>query len=1327
MYGRRGVSRFGALRWMGLALLSTFWVAGCECDDPPVSITLTEPLDGAELSLADDTNPDLEGVQITVRGQVMRLAVGDQVELWVDGTTASTTTVPEDGAVQWTNVTISSGTHTLQAATPEGDVTSQEITVTINDSCFAVSYVTPEPLGDEITFGPEDDTDGVACEDTFETTIIVSTAAPDGSMARIYVNDTPRRTATVSGGVVRFEDVAFDNRGDTANNMRVEVTNTEGISCDAAYPLPIFVDCDGPSCAITQPDTGTAYLSQSDDVSDADGFQGDFEVTTDAEGAGNQIRLIIDGDIDGDMSTTPDGMVATFGNVGLTEGLHRVVAECRDDAGNPTRSGVAEWTVDITPCDVALTTPTEGDLFIDDDDVDPSTTDIEIAVAGTAGADCDGLRVGQCPSIDSRSFGAVEEDWMSQATLSSSAMQEICAETADEAGNVNRASVNIRYNSDRPQLEIATPSSGAAFNIAGTAGRTADLMDGNNTCEALFEVRCTGVGEDVTLVRDDTSTTLGTATCVADASVPAPYTGLATFSMVSLPTVGTGASFPVVAMQTVDRLDGTSTAVSIQSDCVAPQLTVTRPMCGERLYPATQDEDTATAGFQYRTTVLNPTDPASDVTLTIQPAGGGAPVYMSTDTTTSTIVNFPNANYGMGGVLEIIATATDSGGNVGRNNPPPEPACVVTVEDIPTVTITAPGMGDVISTDQCSVAGGTGVQVTGTTDAAPGSTVDVTVDGVTTSGTVAGDMSFDLCAPAPDGRTVPILVEIIDSRGMGMATVTVVVDTMPPTTAIDTLSASIVDRRDGVVRFSWTAVEDAGGLTLSGYVMRCADTPITMESEWDVAGDVALVSTPGTAGSVQTEDVDGFRPGQTVYCVLRGEDPAGALTPLPASSTTVTIDFLEQVVTPPGSPIQFGASTAAVGDVTGDGIDDALVGAFGSAYLYTGSSTGLSSSPAVTFTSVATAFGLKVAGLGDINGDMRPDFAISAFGNNGAKGSVFIFYGRTSASAFPSTCDLDVGCPPDVVLNGDDGVAATGPDEMARFGWDVGSAGDFDGDGFMDIAVGAPNAPPGRAYVILGSSSLPSSIAVPGAAGSEPDGFVLVGGDPAAQMGYSVTSLGGDVTGEGRHDVVVGALGGGAYDGRALLVRGQDHTPGTGVVTLSSTTWTTIDMGTAGEYGAEVRGAGDVDGDGRLDLLVYDQAGAAAGRVWIYRGTTAGFGSSVFSISNDVSGAGSDRMGVALGLGRHPWLGAVGDIDADGLADVFFGSDEYGSADGAADFFYSESTLVDRVRTEASVSFQAAAGDGRRRAVAFVGDLDGDGFPDMGIGERDSGQFYIIH
>ncbi|HJL19552.1 MAG TPA: VCBS repeat-containing protein [Sandaracinaceae bacterium LLY-WYZ-13_1] len=1327
------MNRFGAKRVAAMAALlgALGLVSGCECDPEEASLMLTEPEDETVLSFDSDTNPDIEGVQIVVRGVAMGLAVGDEVELELDDVAVATTTVNADGDVVWPDITIPSGMHSLGAVA--GEIESEDIEITLEGMCFSMTFVTPEPAGDEVTLGPGDDTDGEMCGDTFETTVVVSTSAPDGTEARVYVNDTPRRTARVMGGAVRFEGVGFDNRGATANNLRVEIPNAAGTDCGADFPRPIFVDCEGASCAITDPATDRAYLNQSDDVSDAEGFQTDFRVETDMEGSGNEIRLIIDGDESGAESTTPDGTTATFGNVELSEGVHRVVAECRDDAGNVTRSGPAEWTVDITPCGVAIEDPTEGVVYIDADDLDDGVMGTQVAMSGTAGADCDGIRLGQCPSIDTMTFETdVSESWSGQVTLSSSAMQDLCAETRDEAGNISTAMVGVRYNSDDPQLAIDVPASGACFNIDGVGGCEADLMDGNNSCEAAFEVFCSGVGEDVTIVRTDTGTTLGTETCVADASVPSPYTGKATFAMVSLPTVGSWDTFPVVARQTVDRLDGESTAVSLQSDCVAPELTISRPTCGGRLFPATQDES-ADPGFQYRTDVQNPLDPESDVTLTIQPAGGGAPVYMETDTTTSSIRNFPNANYGAGGMLEVVVTATDEAGNVGSNAPP---ACVVTVEDLPTVNITEPTMGDVLSaSDDCSSDAGLQVSVTGTTDASAGETVEVNVDGapVITSGTVGSGGAISECVDVPDGRSVMIEVVVTDSRGSSAAAVTVTVDTMTPTDAIDDLTASVVDRRAGVVRFSWTAVSDAGGLQLESYVMRCSDAPIASETDWDGAGDVELVSTPGTAGSVQTEDVDAFRPGETRYCVLRGVDPAGSLTPLPASSTELTIDFLEQTVSAAGTS-SMGEQLAAVGDVNGDGIDDVVVGGAGEVYLYFGSSSGLSSSPDVTILSTAAAFGSRVAGLGDINGDGRSDFAIGAWRAAGFKGRVYVFFGRDSMSPWSSTCDLDVGCSADLVVESDDG-APGGPDDFATLGFSVSSAGDFDGDGLMDIAIGAfgSSSLTGRLYVLRGSSSLGGTISVPGSAGSEPEGFVAVGPEPNSSFGASVSSIGGDVTTDGRHDLIVGSPGNdmAAVAGRAFFVRGQSYT-GTGLQSIPAAAVSMIDSGSDGSFGDLVAGAGDLDDDGRLDVAVYDLGSGSRGQIFLYRRTSTGFDvAGRVRISNDAAGdVTDDRMGQTVGIGRHPFLGELGDIDGNGSADTLLGSAQLADGPGTGSFFYQDGTLMDRQRTTASVTFASSSGVGSLVA-SFIGDVDGDGFADIGLGEPAAnggeGQFIIIH
>src|SRR5690606_20020271 len=108
-------------------------------------------------------------------------------------------------------------------------------------------------------------------------------------------------------------------------------------------------------------------------------------------------------------------------------------------------------------------------------------------------------------------------------------------------------------------------------------------------------------------------------------------------------------------------------------------------------------------------------------------------------------------------------------------------------------------------------------------------------------------------------------------------------------TTIDDLSASVVDARGGTVRFDWTAVADAGGFVLSSYALRCAAAPISDEAAWTAAAPVTMLTVPASSGTMQSEDIGGFRVGQSRHCVLRGADPTGALTPLPAMGADVVI------------------------------------------------------------------------------------------------------------------------------------------------------------------------------------------------------------------------------------------------------------------------------------------------------------------------------------------------------------------------------------------------------------------------------------------------------
>ncbi len=102
--------------------------------------------------------------------------------------------------------------------------------------------------------------------------------------------------------------------------------------------------------------------------------------------------------------------------------------------------------------------------------------------------------------------------------------------------------------------------------------------------------------------------------------------------------------------------------------------------------------------------------------------------------------------------------------------------------------------------------------------------------------------------------------------------------------------------------------------------------------------------------------------------------------------------------------------------------------------------------------------GIAVAGLGDVNGDGIDDYLVGSDGGDASvppngfggdlAGRTHIIFGR--AEGFPAFIDL-------TTLDGTNGVTVVGGSTFAQAGYSLGPAGDFNGDGIMDIAIGARN------------------------------------------------------------------------------------------------------------------------------------------------------------------------------------------------------------------------------------------------------------------------------
>jgi hypothetical protein len=278
----------------------------------------------------------------------------------------------------------------------------------------------------------------------------------------------------------------------------------------------------------------------------------------------------------------------------------------------------------------------------------------------------------------------------------------------------------------------------------------------------------------------------------------------------------------------------------------------------------------------------------------------------------------------------------------------------------------------------------------------------------------------------------------------------------------------------------------------------------------------------------------------------------------------------------------FGAAVASAGDLDGDGFADVVVGAYnggggnGGAFVYFGSPTGIAETPDVTLPPpgglVGTSFG-AAAGGADLGGDGFSDLLIGAPGDDPKNpgGAVYVYCGGAAG----------IGTAPQDTVR-----PASGTDSAA-FGSAL-ATGDVDGDGFADLAAGAPQDFGGGAVtVLLGSPGGLSRIPADVVAG------------PGGRFGAALAL--GDLGGDGRADLVVGAdeLSSGAmFEGAVLVYTGMaggvgpTPTPGLG----------NPDGEANGHFGASVAVLGDVDGDGIGDLIAGAPQQAGTGRAYVYYG-----------------------------------------------------------------------------------------------------------------------------
>ena len=437
---------------------------------------------------------------------------------------------------------------------------------------------------------------------------------------------------------------------------------------------------------------------------------------------------------------------------------------------------------------------------------------------------------------------------------------------------------------------------------------------------------------------------------------------------------------------------------------------------------------------------------------------------------------------------------------------------------------------------------------------------------------------------------------------------------------------------------------------------------------------------------------------------------------------------------------QAGVSVSGAGDVNGDGLDDLLIGSPGAAngngrtYVVFGKTGTSVRAPDINLSDISDGnggfvvqgssgrgLGTSVAGVGDVNGDGLADMLVGApdtdVGGSTA-GRVYLVFGQSGGA----TVELST------VSNGVGGFAVVGwPGETSRSGVTVASAGDYNGDGWVDYLMTASDpSGVGSAYLVLGAQYQQDVQLSDVAAGV--GGFEL--GEIGDQAGGISVASAGDFNGDGFADVVIGqpgvirpsAVNGPTSEG-SVSVRFGGLAGDNGRVEIKSAIGEVL--------GESVSGVGDINGDGYADIAVVASpmvgealAPQGARSLYVVFGGSELQSLDASTVASGVGGfviRGSDLVG-ATALS----IASAGDMNGDGLDDLIVGEcfvTTNGNAQAGNTYvvFGHASTnaveLSDVARGHGGfVLGGAAAGDLSGWSVSAAGDVNGDGLADVLIG-----------
>ncbi|MCP3978606.1 MAG: DUF11 domain-containing protein [bacterium] len=349
-------------------------------------------------------------------------------------------------------------------------------------------------------------------------------------------------------------------------------------------------------------------------------------------------------------------------------------------------------------------------------------------------------------------------------------------------------------------------------------------------------------------------------------------------------------------------------------------------------------------------------------------------------------------------------------------------------------------------------------------------------------------------------------------------------------------------------------------------------------------------------------------------------------------------------------------------------------------------------------------FGWSVGTAGDVDNDGDTEIIVGANGYDHGfpgEGRAFLYPGSPSGPATSPTW------------------TASGGQVGAAFGIQVGTAGNVNGDEFADVIVGVYgyDGQTGRAQVFYGSAT-----------GLSPTADWTVEGEQAGSRFGRSAATAGDVNGDTYSDVVVGADqydGGEDDEGRIYLFYGS----ATGLSPTAA--WAAESNDTGASLGISVATAGDVNGDGKSDIIAgafhYDSGilHLNEGAAFVFHGA-----SSIPSTVPDLL----IQPDVAQSL-LGGSVGTAGDVNGDGYADVIIGADDWDAPAGNAGAAFVHYGSVNGLSATPDWTVTGIGTDEHfGRSVGTAGDVNGDGYADVVVGAdshdgagTDSGRVLVYH